>query len=49
MLLSEFDYVLPEELISQEPLADRAGARMLVVARATGTLSDRSFRDGLIQ
>lgn len=45
MLLSEFDYPLPPELIAQEPLADRAGARMLVVDRASGTWQDRMFRD----
>ena len=45
MLLSEFDYHLPEELIAQEPLADRAGARMLVLDRASQTWSDRVFRD----
>ncbi len=33
MLISEFDYHLPEELIAQQPLEDRAGARMLVVDR----------------
>lgn len=45
MLLSEFDYHLPDELIAQEPLADRSASRMLVVHRATGALEDRSFRD----
>jgi len=40
MLISEFDYHLPPELIAQEPLAERARSRMLVVDR-TG----RSFRD----
>ncbi|MEP7355307.1 MAG: tRNA preQ1(34) S-adenosylmethionine ribosyltransferase-isomerase QueA [Acidobacteriota bacterium] len=45
MLLSDFDYELPEELIAQEPLADRAGARMLVVDRATGRWADRQFRE----
>lgn len=45
MLLSEFDYHLPPELIAQEPLPDRAGARMLVVDRKTGTWADRVFRD----
>jgi len=44
VLLSDFDYHLPEELIAQEPLADRAASRMLVVDRATGTWQDRSFR-----
>jgi S-adenosylmethionine:tRNA ribosyltransferase-isomerase len=45
VLLGEFDYHLPPELIAQEPLADRAGSRMLVVDRETGTWDDRSFRD----
>ncbi|MDP9113910.1 MAG: tRNA preQ1(34) S-adenosylmethionine ribosyltransferase-isomerase QueA [Acidobacteriota bacterium] len=45
MLLSEFDYHLPEELIAQEPLADRAASRMLVVDRKSGTWQDCSFRD----
>jgi len=43
--LSEFDYHLPEELIAQQPLEDRAGARMLVVDRRTGTWQDRAFRN----
>jgi S-adenosylmethionine:tRNA ribosyltransferase-isomerase len=45
VLLSDFDYHLPEELIAQEPLADRAGARMLVVDRQSGTWEDRTFRN----
>jgi S-adenosylmethionine:tRNA ribosyltransferase-isomerase len=45
MRLSEFDYELPEELIAQEPPAERDGARMLVVERATGRWFDRAFRD----
>jgi S-adenosylmethionine:tRNA ribosyltransferase-isomerase len=45
LLLSDFDYHLPEELIAQEPLEDRAGARMLVVDRAAGTWEDRHFRE----
>ena len=45
MNLDEFDYALPEELIAQEPPADRAGARMLVVHRSEGRWEDRSFRD----
>jgi S-adenosylmethionine:tRNA ribosyltransferase-isomerase len=43
--LSEFDYHLPDELIAQEALADRAASRMLVVHRETGRWEDRCFRD----
>jgi S-adenosylmethionine:tRNA ribosyltransferase-isomerase len=45
MLLSDFDYELPEELIAQEPPADRDAARMLVLDRAKGTFEDRNFRE----
>jgi len=45
MQLSDFDYHLPEELIAQEALADRAASRMLVVHRAEGRWEDRDFRD----
>lgn len=45
MLLSDFDFSLPPELIAQEPLADRAGSRMLVLNRAAQTFTDAAFRD----
>jgi S-adenosylmethionine:tRNA ribosyltransferase-isomerase len=45
VLVSEFDYRLPEELIAQEPLAERASARMLRLSRATGRIEDLCFRD----
>jgi S-adenosylmethionine:tRNA ribosyltransferase-isomerase len=45
VLLHEFDYQLPEDLIAQEPLADRAASRMLVLDRQTETWQDRAFRD----
>ena len=45
MLVSEFDYYLLEDLIAQEPLADRAGARMLTLDRRTGSFEDRLFRE----
>ena len=45
VLVSEFDYHLPDELIAKEPLADRAAARMLHVDRATGSLRDATFRE----
>jgi S-adenosylmethionine:tRNA ribosyltransferase-isomerase len=45
VLVSDFDYQLPDDLIAQEPLPDRAGSRMLVVDRTTGKWEDRAFRD----
>lgn len=45
MDLAAFDYQLPEELIAQEPPADRSGARMLVVHRAEECWEDRMFRE----
>ena len=45
MLVSDFDFDLPEKLIAQEPLADRAGSRMLAVDRTTGAFRDMWFRD----
>lgn len=43
--LSEFDYQLPDELIAQAPLADRAASRMLVLHRGEQRWEDRTFRD----
>jgi S-adenosylmethionine:tRNA ribosyltransferase-isomerase len=45
VLLGEFDYELPPELIAQQPLEDRAASRMLVVDRSRGVWEDRMFRD----
>ena len=45
MKTSDFDYDLPEELIAQEPAAERDGCRLLVMDRVTGALEDRVFRD----
>jgi S-adenosylmethionine:tRNA ribosyltransferase-isomerase len=45
MDLAAFDFHLPEDLIAQEPLADRAASRMLVVHRAERRWEDRAFRD----
>ena len=45
MLVSDFDYHLPEELIAKQPLGDRASARMLHLDRQSGGLRDRSFRE----
>jgi len=45
VLVSDFNYHLPEELIAQEPLADRAASRLLRLDRSSGALEDLSFRD----
>ena len=45
MLVSEFDYYLPRELIAKQPLADRAAARLLLLDRQRDLLEDRSFRE----
>ncbi len=45
MLVSDFNYHLPEELIAQQPLADRASSRLLHLERASGRLQDRYFRE----
>lgn len=45
MLVSDFNYHLPEELIAQQPLADRSSSRLLHLSAATGAFEDRQFRD----
>ena len=45
MLVSEFHYELPEQLIAQQPLPDRAASRLLHLSAATGEFEDRQFRD----
>jgi S-adenosylmethionine:tRNA ribosyltransferase-isomerase len=45
VLVSEFDFRLPEKLIAQQPLATRDASRMLCMQRATGGWSDGMFRD----
>ena len=43
MRTADFDFILPEELIAQQPPEDRAAARMLVLDRARGQWEDRWF------
>jgi S-adenosylmethionine:tRNA ribosyltransferase-isomerase len=43
--VSDFHFDLPEELIAQQPLADRAASRLLDLRRSTGKFADRQFRD----
>lgn len=45
MLVSDFNYDLPEDRIAQEPLADRAASRLLHLERRTGAWRDLAFRD----
>jgi S-adenosylmethionine:tRNA ribosyltransferase-isomerase len=45
VLVSAFDYHLPKELIAQQPLADRAGSRLLHLCRSSGRFRDLAFRD----
>ena len=45
MLVSDFNYDLPEELIAQEPLADRAGSRLLRLDAPSGWFEDRQFQE----
>lgn len=42
---SDYDFQLPAEQIAQEPLADRAASRLMVVHRDTGTIEHKQFRD----
>ncbi len=43
MLITDFDYQLPEELIAQEPLERREESRMLVVNRSENLWQDDEF------
>jgi S-adenosylmethionine:tRNA ribosyltransferase-isomerase len=45
VLVSDFYFHLPEELIAQEPLAARDASRMLHLQRSGGHYADRQFRD----
>ena len=44
-LVADYHYDLPEELIATRPTLARDGSRMLVIDRATGTISHHQFRD----
>jgi S-adenosylmethionine:tRNA ribosyltransferase-isomerase len=43
MRLNDLDYDLPEALIAQEPIANRADARMLVLDRRSGAIEHSRF------
>jgi S-adenosylmethionine:tRNA ribosyltransferase-isomerase len=45
VLVTDFRFDLPPELIAQEPLEDRSASRMLRVVRGSSHYQDRSFQD----
>ena len=45
MLLADFDYLLPTELIAQQPLAERDGSRLMIVDRARASFEDCTFSE----
>lgn len=45
LLKKDFYFDLPEELIAQDPLADRSGSRLLVLNKDTGAIEHRIFKD----
>lgn len=45
MKRQDFYFDLPEELIAQDPLADRSGSRLLVLDKETGEVSHHIFRE----
>jgi S-adenosylmethionine:tRNA ribosyltransferase-isomerase len=45
MLVNEFDYPLPSELIAQQPLPERDASRMMLLDRGAGSFQDRAFRE----
>jgi S-adenosylmethionine:tRNA ribosyltransferase-isomerase len=42
---ADFDYALPDELVAQAPAAQREGARMLVLVRASGRIEHAGVSD----
>ncbi len=45
MLLSDYDYNLPEDLIAQMPADKRENSRMMVLDRKNGTITHKHFYD----
>lgn len=45
LLVTDFDYDLPEELIAQQPPAERGQSRVLLLDRTTGETRDSHFTD----
>jgi S-adenosylmethionine:tRNA ribosyltransferase-isomerase len=45
MVITDFDFHLPEQLIAQEPLPQRENSRMLALDRSTASFQDKNFYD----
>ena len=45
MKTSDFAYDLPEELIAQDPVSDRASSRLMILDKQTGEITHRIFHD----
>ena len=45
MLLKDFYYDLPKELIAQDPLADRSSSRLMVLDKKTGAIRHDIFKN----
>ncbi|MBE5822114.1 MAG: tRNA preQ1(34) S-adenosylmethionine ribosyltransferase-isomerase QueA [Clostridiales bacterium] len=45
MKLSDFNYILPEELIAQTPIKQRDASRLMVLDRETGEIEHKIFTD----
>lgn len=45
MRITDLDYVLPDELIAQEPLAKRDASRLLLLDVPTGSIEDHRFTE----
>ncbi len=44
MKKSDFNFILPEELIAQDPLKDRSSSRLLVLDKETGAIKHEIFK-----
>lgn len=45
LAIADFDYDLPQDRVAQEPLADRAASKLMLLDRETGVVEHRVFRE----
>ena len=45
LIVHDYDYNLPEELIAQDPLEDRSSSRLMVLNKNTGEVSHHIFKE----